>query len=350
MSGGITTSTVTAYRPTLLYSMSSMHGVPNIIPGVHSTFRTSDGQSIPDIKTFTTTLAEAGGRFSNVTTIADRNKHPYVVKHLKYHYSPDRALREVQNLIKCLGNPQVVQILGAEIYSTEAFIVCKYVPGKTLLDYINQKPPPHREEVIRRYAETANAIYNLHEQGLVHLDINPKNVWVPDDPHSPTILLDLGSMHGTGEERNFISGTPGYYPRFANLGKADPKLNLYGMGSILMKHPPAFPLPEPDIMAGMMASGGAGASSHVNLTNVTSLTNFYRQGAAGGAGAAHAAHAAGAAHAAHAAGAAHAAHAALGAAGAAHGTHGAHGAHGASPRRSRRTRGKTRVSKRNRRA
>lgn len=241
-----------------LYSMSFIAGVPTIVPGTHSTFRTSDGKSIQDIRGAAYAVG-AKGRFSRVQRIDN-----YIVKHLKHHYSPDLALHEVQNLIKCIGNRQVVQILGAEIYSSEAFIIYNYVPGQTLHDYIHKKPPPTHSELMRRYAETSTAIQNLHELGLIHLDINPNNVWVPDDPRQPTILLDLGSMHEIGEERTVVTGTPGYYPPLGNIAIADPKLNLYAMESILSKYPTPFPKPvAPD--------------TPFNMTNVHELNGGKRR-------------------------------------------------------------------------
>lgn len=269
-------SIVAAPTQALLYSMSFVKGVPTIVPGIHSTFRTSDRQSIQNIRGFAYTK-EARGKFSRVQTIEDTNKQRYVIKHMKGpHYSPDLALHEVQNLIKCIGNPQVVQILGADIYSSEAFIVFNHVPGKTLHDYINQKPPPHREEVIRRYSETTNAILNLHEIGLAHLDINPNNIWVPDDPRTPAILLDLGSMDVIGEERTVMTGTPGYYPVFGNLAKADPKLNLYGMGAVVLKHPPALHAAATGAMGG--AGGPSTGGTPINMTNVYELKGgMYRR-------------------------------------------------------------------------
>jgi hypothetical protein len=112
------------------------------------------------------------------------------------------------------------------------------------------------------------AIQNLHKKGIVHLDINPNNIWVPEDPKKPVILLDLGSMHEIGETRTVITGTPGYFPVFGNLRVADPELNLYAYKKILEKYPPMA-----DAASGAAggAAGGAGGGGAAG-------------GAAGGAG------------------------------------------------------------------
>lgn len=285
---GITKVASTTAPSKPLYSMSFIAGVPTITENEYSTFHTSDGKSISDIRR-AAYAPGAKGRFSRVQRVND-----YIIKHLIHHYSPDLALHEVRNLIKCIGNPQVVQILGAEIYSSEAFIIYQYIPGQTLHDYIHKTPPPTHSELMRRYAEASNAIQNLHEQGLVHLDINPKNIWVPEDSKKPVILLDLGSMHAIGEERTVITGTPGYYPVFGNLSKADPKLNLYAMSAILTKYPPPIPARPPPLLnvgeAGAMGGAGSGAvasaaamtemlapAKPLNMTNVHELKGGRRR-------------------------------------------------------------------------
>ena len=85
-----------------LYAMLFEKGVPVIVEGRHSTFRTDRGKSIQNLRSEAYAMG-ATGRFSRVQVTDD-----YVVKHLMRHYSPDLVLQEVRNLIKCIGNPQVV--------------------------------------------------------------------------------------------------------------------------------------------------------------------------------------------------------------------------------------------------
>jgi serine/threonine protein kinase len=222
-----------------LYSLSiDSDGIPVLQTDVHSSFRTSDGKSIQDIQKLPYAVNSAG-RYSRIQTITDTHKNKYIVKHLKYHYNVDRALNEVQNLMVFLGNPYVVQVLGAEIYSTTAFIIFAYIPGKTFANWIRSSPPPSHDERTQRYREIETAIQSIHDIGYAHLDIQPANIWIPDDLHTPAFLLDLGSAHPIGSERKEITGTPGYYPAFENLTLANTRINKYGLEKVLQLDPAA---------------------------------------------------------------------------------------------------------------
>lgn len=228
---------VTSAPPTLLDSLSvDSKGNPSFQKETHSSFRTSDGKSIRDILKMPY-AANASGRFSRVQTITDTNGHKYTVKHLTKHYSPELAFDEIKHLALFLGNPFVAQILGAEIYSTYAVIVFEHIPGKTLFDWINSSPTPSEEEREHRFNEIKIAIESIHKLGYTHLDIQPSNIWIPNDPRKRAFLLDLGSMHEIGRKRKSITGTPGYYPVFGNLHIAAPNINMYAFDKLKQLQP-----------------------------------------------------------------------------------------------------------------
>lgn len=238
---------------TPLYSLSiNAGGKPVITPGVYSTFVTTDGESMQQIRK-RAYARNTGGRYSRVQTITARDGTKYTIKHLIHHYSQALALDEVTHLSLFVGDLHIAQILGAEIYDDNALIVFEHVPGKTFFNWINSTPPPSAGERSIREAEIKTAIEAMHARGYAHLDISPNNIWIPERADRLAYLLDLGSSTPLGQKRNIISGTPGYYPKFENLTIATKALNNYGYTKLLELKPVAAKTKE--------AAGGAGKGS-----------------------------------------------------------------------------------------
>lgn len=203
-------------------------------------FHTKSGKSISDIKSLPYESSIGTGRYSRVQLI----EGSYIVKNIRERvgapYIIENVLDEINNLIRFKGNPYVVQLLGAEVYNTNAILVFPYVPGKTLFHWLKTEPSEH--DKLLRLKELIDGLESLHEKEYVHLDIQPMNIWIPDDPKTPAFYLDLGSMYKMGSTRNVrrFTKTPGYHPLNTNLNKATADLNIYALDKIrtLMFSPP----------------------------------------------------------------------------------------------------------------
>jgi serine/threonine protein kinase len=186
-------------------------------PDVHSTFKTKYGKSIYDIaiELYHRQSTTKGG-FSNVFVYEDGEK--YIIKRLEMrqygnpHKYREDAYNELRNLAQFYGKPYVNQILGAEIYSNFGILVMEYVQGKTLYDWLQQTPLPDISLREQRLEEIIDAVQKIHKQGFAHLDINPRNIWIPDAKSRKAYLLDLGSMAPLGQERLSPTRTEGYSP------------------------------------------------------------------------------------------------------------------------------------------
>lgn len=65
--------------------------------------------------------------------------------------------------------------------------------------------------ILRVVAQTASALQYLHEQGLYHSDVKPKNVFIRSFSPVNVVLGDCADIKPT-TYRGELLGTPGYYP------------------------------------------------------------------------------------------------------------------------------------------
>ncbi len=80
-------------------------------------------------------------------------------------------------------------------------------------------------------AAVARALGAIHAAGLVHCDVKPANIVVPDEP-SRACLVDLGLCRLAGTERT-LSGTLGYLAPEALLGERSFATDLFALGVTL---------------------------------------------------------------------------------------------------------------------
>jgi serine/threonine protein kinase len=121
-----------------------------------------------------------------------------------------RLTREVETLRR-VRHARVAEVLDADVAGQRPYLVTRFVPGKTLDQYVRDNgplPPEHVADVGRGLAAALQAI---HAAGVVHRDIKPANVMLVD---GQPVLIDFGIAHITDESRitmtGLVMGTPGY--------------------------------------------------------------------------------------------------------------------------------------------
>ena len=125
---------------------------------------------------------------------------------------------EIEILLNLIGNPYAVQLLGSiikynpryfnnnadligKLKTGTAYLLYPYIPGMTLETY-QKKLEEHQKihgadttesrEMIDIYDKIIDAVESLHKTGILHSDIKPDNIWIPDDRTKPPFLLDFG--------------------------------------------------------------------------------------------------------------------------------------------------------------
>jgi serine/threonine protein kinase len=125
-------------------------------------------------------------------------------------------------------------------YSSEFqiyYIVRELVEGETLREKVKTKGEFPPNKVRKILAKLLLILKYLHQEGVIHQNIKPKNVILRNDDHIP-MLINFGSIKQIvstygfyGDKKIFsVSNIHGYAPSEQALGKSVPASDLYSLG------------------------------------------------------------------------------------------------------------------------
>ncbi|MBS9385066.1 MAG: tetratricopeptide repeat protein [Dolichospermum sp. BR01] len=101
-------------------------------------------------------------------------------------------------ILKLFNHPNIVKIENIEIPSTSSgirlpFIIMEYIEGKTLKQIIEETQGSFlkEEEALNYIRQICNALTVVHNENILHRDINPSNIMVRHSTNE-AILIDFG--------------------------------------------------------------------------------------------------------------------------------------------------------------
>ncbi len=147
-----------------------------------------------------------------------------------------RIAREIEAM-RSLSHPNLLQLIDAA--PEEHWFVSQYHPQGTL-DQNLDKYRGSAAAAVRKFRPLVEAVASLHEKGLVHRDIKPKNIFISD--HDDLILGDFGIVFFADPEHTRISedldqvGSRDWMPPWALHGKLDDvkaTFDVFTLGKVL---------------------------------------------------------------------------------------------------------------------
>lgn len=192
-----------------------------------------NGQKIHEyVQTHPEHTGEAAGEGGyGKVKIVDISGRKYILKYMfMRHGDPSDAINEAEMLMAVNGSPFVMRLEAAIVFHNEAYFLSPYIPGKTLDKWLTKHTA--REDRVRVFNQLLDGIEYIHSKGLVHRDVKPENIWVPDDDRIPAFYLDFGISIPVGE-RNLYRGTRKYIPEYLE-GSGPQKIeqNYHALGVI----------------------------------------------------------------------------------------------------------------------
>lgn len=169
----------------------------------------------------------------------DERGRGFAVKVLRDHIAHDpqaraRLGREVSALQR-VDHPRVAPLVGADVLGPRPYLATRLVSGGPLDAWIARRGPARGESLLRAARDLWDALDAIHSAGVVHRDLKPGNVLMPD---GRPVVIDFGIAHAADEVRltstGFVLGTPGYIaPELLDGGTATTATDWWGFGATL---------------------------------------------------------------------------------------------------------------------
>lgn len=149
-------------------------------------------------------------------------------------------LQEVRRHL-CIRHPSVVAAtMALRLDDGRPALLMDFVDGSSLADRVGDGGLGPNDAVALGL-RLADALAAIHAAGLVHLDLTPANVLLPDGAPARAQLCDFGLSLPIGERRSAdeiaLAGTPGFTaPEQADPDwPADPRADLFALGILLAR-------------------------------------------------------------------------------------------------------------------
>ncbi|MGZ5353533.1 MAG: serine/threonine-protein kinase [Actinomycetota bacterium] len=183
-------------------------------------------------------LLGGGSRYEAYLAFDERLHHPVVVKVLRPDRVRDegavRGLRSEAEVLSRLNHPAIARLLRGETDADRPHIVLEHVDGPRLSTLVRRFGPLEVEQAAALAVEVASALHYLHGEGIVHLDVKPKNLIMGAPPR----LIDLSIARTLAEASRLdvAVGTDAYMAPeqcTPSLGRVGPPADVWGLGATL---------------------------------------------------------------------------------------------------------------------
>src|SRR5919198_2154296 len=146
-----------------------------------------------------------------------------------------RVLREARAAAR-LDHPGVVTVYDVVQDRDSTFIVMELVHAPTLAELVRAGGPLPPERVAEIGTQVASALTAAHRAGIVHRNVTPGNVMVPEGGTARLADFGVASLHGDPQltSTGLVSGSPAYVaPEQAKGEPTGPPTDFWGLGATL---------------------------------------------------------------------------------------------------------------------
>ena len=151
-----------------------------------------------------------------------------------------RRFQHEAKLVANLRHPNIVQVYDFGVADQVPYMVMEYLEGDTLkarlIELAEQKQIMPLAEARRIFLAVADALDYAHQQGMIHRDVKPANVFLTT--RGDVILMDFGIARLTDGTQytatGAMVGTPDYMsPEQGRGERGDARSDIYALGIML---------------------------------------------------------------------------------------------------------------------
>jgi hypothetical protein len=146
-----------------------------------------------------------------------------------------RVMREARAAAR-LNHPAVVTLYDVIQDQGVTFIVMELVSAPTLADLVREEGPLPVERVAEIGAQVAGALEAAHAAGIVHRDVKPGNVMVPERGTAKLADFGIASVQGDPQltSTGLVIGSPAYMaPEQARGEASGPPADFWALGATM---------------------------------------------------------------------------------------------------------------------
>ena len=147
----------------------------------------------------------------------------------------DPSSIELMRRLCGIRHKNLMRIYDAEIIGGLCVTLCEYVYGITLANAVTQRGVYSEREAVSVVASVCNGLKILHQNNIVHRDINPNNVMIDSSGCVKIIDYDISRTVKAHQNRDTeVMGTPGYTaPEQFGFQQTNEKADIYSCGVLL---------------------------------------------------------------------------------------------------------------------
>lgn len=165
-----------------------------------------------------------------------------------FEFGLERFLHEARTLAKFEDHPNIVRVRTFFEENGTGYLVMNFYEGRTLSEYLaarNGFLP--EEEALLITEQVVDGLSAVHEQNILHRDIDPNNVYLADN--GTVVLLDFGAARtAVGERTHSMSVVlkRGYAPheQYHSYGDQGPWTDVYACAATLYRTLTGYKPPE----------------------------------------------------------------------------------------------------------
>ena len=158
----------------------------------------------------------------------------------KLSASPEAIQRfreEIESTAKLL-HPNIVTVFNAGEFEWRPYMVMEFLEGWTVHQYVQQRlklsSPLSVQEAVDIVVQAAKGLQFAHDNGFVHRDVKPGNLWITPDKTVKVLDLGLAIAIAPGTDSHIV-GTPDFMSPEQSFPDSvpSPRSDIYSLGCTL---------------------------------------------------------------------------------------------------------------------